>query len=204
MGFITGFVNRLVTWVPIFLEEHPKQHNIWKFTRGFHRLWSMPILSTGLGDAMHCTCCSPSQPYYWTFPQCSYYFNFHHVHNDFIFLIFFPHFASIFPSWLLGFPNFWLNFHDFSTRNSFFPHFPIIFPNFSQPFSVPPLWPRKDDNKTPLAAAGHRWAWPGARRCSATRRPRWSSCGEELRLELLDGTVIGMTTNDFTSFCCVY
>ena len=49
MGFTTGFVNRLVTWVPIFWEERLQQPNIWKFTRGFHRLWSMPILSMGLG-----------------------------------------------------------------------------------------------------------------------------------------------------------
>ena len=50
MGFTTGFVNRLVTWVPIFWEERLQQPNIWKFTRGFHRLWSMPILSMGLGE----------------------------------------------------------------------------------------------------------------------------------------------------------
>ena len=141
----------------------------------------------------HCTCCSPMQPYYWTwffcnFPQCC-------IISIFVIstmISFSSFFSTLFlhiPIMVVGFSQFLVkNFHDFS--RFFFSIF-RSFPKFFTTFFCPPFGPWKDDASL-LAAAGHRWAWPGARRQQRQRVGRgWSSCGEELRLELLDGMTSG-------------
>ena len=89
----------------------------------------------------HCTCCSPMQPYYWTwffcnFPQCC-------IISIFVISTMIS-FSSFFSTLFLHIPIMVVGFSQFLVRISmifpdfFFP-FSDHFPNFSQPFSVPLL-----------------------------------------------------------------